>query len=718
MMTMNNENVRFLKPLLRGFPIVVLAMIIAVLAAKKYLNYVTPMYESTAKLKLADTQEGVPSANLFKDFDVFATPNKISTEIEVLKSTSLIEKTLEKLPFSTEIYRKGKVRSVELFGDSPIKVESILNDEKNYDKKFIINITSNQNFTIKASDSAKEVKGTFGVPTAIKGGKLLITKNDSYLQSKPGAKIVDQYEVEFLSREKLLDKVNKNLDIVSVDKDVPVIRINYKSNVPEKASLLVNTLAETYIQDYIENKYRAANTTVDFLKNEIGQANNKLSGAENRIENYRNKENIINIPQETETDLRKISQLKIQKSNLKMNLDAIKNLNNYISEGKDNYLELAPNFEAFNDLLSTEMVKNMKLLQAEKKELLLIYTPEHEKVKVIDSKIKDLTDYQTESIKNTQRNLQIKYNDIDRDIQIAEQAFIGLPEKEKLLNIMNREFNLYEKNYNFLNEKRIDAEIAKAAKISFHKIITRGEMPKQPVSPMRSIIIIVAAIMSMIGSIALIYAVHFAKAKVNDVYTIEKNSTIPVAFTTPYIKNRENIMHHFLENVLEMELKEIIKDKNLICITSYDKSKQHMFHSKNIIKALQAQSRKVLVIDVAGNLENIENIDYIDFSEEKNLRLTSTDIENLIREKMTGNDLCIINNQSIKQGKLPLLFLKMADENLFVLDSRKTAEKTIMNVELLKDEYKLTNLWFVLNKEGYNPSLMTSIKSFVNRKRS
>ncbi|NMR34272.1 hypothetical protein HIO71_08625 [Chryseobacterium aquaticum] len=715
---MNNENVRFLKPLLRGFPIVVLAMIIAVLAAKKYLNYVTPMYESTAKLKLADTQEGVPSANLFKDFDVFATPNKISTEIEVLKSTSLIEKTLEKLPFSTEIYRKGKVRSVELFGDSPIKVESILNDEKNYDKKFIINITSNQNFTIKASDSAKEVKGTFGVPTAIKGGKILITKNDSYLQSKPGAKIVDQYEVEFLSREKLLDKVNKNLDIVSVDKDVPVIRINYKSNVPEKASLLVNTLAETYIQDYIENKYRAANTTVDFLKNEIGQANNKLSGAENRIENYRNKENIINIPQETETDLRKISQLKIQKSNLKMNLDAIKNLNDYISEGKDNYLELAPNFEAFNDLLSTEMIKNMKLLQAEKKELLLTYTPEHEKVKVIDSKIKDLTDYQTESIKNTQRNLQIKYNDIDRDIQIAEQAFIGLPEKEKLLNIMNREFNLYEKNYNFLNEKRIDAEIAKAAKISFHKIITRGELPKQPVSPMRSIIIIVAAIMSMIGSIALIYAVHFAKAKVNDVYTIEKNSTIPVAFTTPFIKNRENIMHHFLENVLEMELKEIIKDKNLICITSYDKSKQHMFHSKNIIKALQAQSRKVLVIDVAGNLKNIENIDYIDFSEEKNLRLTFTDIENLIREKMTGNDLCIINNQSIKQGKLPLLFLKMADENLFVLDSRKTAEKTIMNVELLKDEYKLTNLWFVLNKEGYNPSLMTSIKSFVNRKRS
>lgn len=715
---MNNENVRFLKPLLRGLPIVVLAMIISVLAIKKYLNYVTPMYESTAKLKLADTQEGVPSANLFKDFDVFASANKISTEIEVLKSSSLIEKTLKKLSFSTEIYRKGKMQSVELFNDSPIQVEATFADKKNFDKKFSLNVLSPTNYVLATSDSPKELKGTFGIPTNIKGGKILITKNDEYLFSKPNAKIIDHYELVFLSREKLLEKVNKNLDIVAVDKDVPVIRINFKSNVPAKASLLVNTLAETYIEDYIENKYRAANTTVDFLKGEIGQANNKLSETENRIENYRNKENIINIPQETETDLRKIAQLKIQQSNLKMNLDAIKSLNSYITEGKDNYFDLATNFEAFNDLLSTEMVKNMKQLQAEKKELLLTYTPEHEKVKIIDTKIKDLTDYQTESIKNTQKNLQIKYNDIERDIQTAERAFIGLPEKEKLLNIMNREFNLYEKNYNFLNEKRIDAEIAKAAKISFHKIISRGELPQEPVSPMRSIIIIVAAIMSMVASIFLIYAVHFAKAKVNDISTIEKNSSIPIAFTTPFIKKKEKIMHHFLENVLEMELKEIIKDKKQICITSYDKAQQHTFHAKNIIRALQLQSRKVLLVDVAGILSNSGTDHYINFSAEENLRLTAREVRDLIDEKMKECDICIINNQAIRQGKLPLLFMNISDQNLFILDSRKTAVKNIINIELLKDEYQLSNLWFVLNKEGYNPSLITTIKGIINKYKS
>ncbi|MDV7698667.1 Wzz/FepE/Etk N-terminal domain-containing protein [Chryseobacterium soli] len=712
---MNNENVRFLKPLLRGLPIVILAMVISVLAAKKYLNYVTPMYESTAKLKLADTQEGVPSANLFKDFDVFASANKISTEIEVLKSTSLIEKTLLKLPLSTEIYRKGKVQSVELFNDSPIKVAATFSDDKNNDKKFLLNVLSKQAYSITVPGTATPKTGNFGTPVHIANGQILISLNEHYIQSRPDVKIIDQYEIEFLSREKLLDNINKNLDIVSVDKDVPVIRINYKSNVPEKAALIVNTLAETYIQDYIENKYRAANTTVDFLNGEIGQANHKLSDVENKIEDYKNKENIINIPQETETDLRKISQLKIQKSNLKMSLDAIKDLNGYVAQGKDNYLDLATNFEAFNDLLSTEMMKNIKQLQAEKKDLLLTYTPEHEKVKIIDTKIKDLTDYQTESIRNTQKNLQIKYNDIDQDIRVAEQAFVGLPEKEKLLNIMNREFNLYEKNYNFLNEKRIDAEIAKAAKISFHKIITRGEISTHPVSPMRSIIIIVAAMMSMIGSIALIYAIHFAKAKVNDVYTIEKNSSIPIAFTTPFIKKRERIPYYFLENILEMELKGIIAEKNIICITSYDNPEHHTFHAKNLIKALQMQSKKVLVVDVSNTLKDIQAEHYINFSGDENLKLTSTDIQNMIREKIKSTDICIVNNQAIRQGKMPLLFLKIADQNLFLLDSRKTATKSIMNVELLKDEYKLDNLWFILNKEGYNPSILTTLKKLIQK---
>ncbi len=506
-------------------------------------------------------------------------------------------------------------------------------------------------------------------------------------------------------------KINKNLDIVPIDKDVPVIRINLKNAVPEKTALFVNKLAEMYIKDYIQGKYRAANTTVDFLNNEIVTANERLSNSENNVQNYRDERKIINVTQETETDLRKISQLKIQKTNMRMNLDAIKDLNKYIASGKNNYLDLAANFEAFTDLLSTDMVKNMKKLQSDKKDLLLTYTPAHEKVKIIDQKIKDLTDYQIESIKNTEKNLQVKYDDLSYDINESEKVFIGLPEKEKMLNILNREFNMYEKNYNFLNEKRIEAGIARSAKIAFHKIISPGEVPKSPVSPIRKIIIVVAAFLGFLGSIILIYIVHIAKAKVNDAFTIEKNSTIPIAFSTPFIKKNDNIMDNFLKEALQMELKGMIEKQSIIVLSSYDKSKDHLFHSSNLAKAFVAQGRKVLIVDATGQLKGtIDEKDYLNYSDNHFMNYTKTIFQEEIKTKLQEYDLCLIHNQSINEDKLGLLFMSLASQNLMVLDSRKTAEKTIVKIELLKDEYQLPNVWFALNKAGYNPSVFEEIK--------
>lgn len=706
-----NENLRLLKPLFRGFPIIILSVLCAILVAKKYLSYVTPMYESTTKLKLADIQEGVPSANLFKDLDVFASANKIATEIEVLKSSNLIDKAIEELPFDKEIYRKGKVLSTELFENSPILIGAIFENSKALDQRYALQLLSTKEFIFYYPDSKKGIKGKIGKPFKIKNAKLLIQLNDSLITSKKQIPIIDHYEFEFLSRNKLRNKLTENLDIVSVDKDVPVIRINLKSNVPQKAALFVNKLAEVYIRDYIETKFKAANTTVNFLKGEIENSNQKLSASENEIQNYRDKKKIINLRQETETDLRKIAQLKIEQTNLKMSLDAIKDLNKYIAKGKNNYLDLAANFEAFTDLLSTEMVKSMKQLQAEKKDLLLTYTPNHEKVKNIDNKLKDLTDYQIESIKNTEKNLQIKYDNLTNDITESEKVFIGLPEKEKQLTILNRKFDLYEKNNIFLNEKRIDAEIAKSAKIAFHKIITPAKVSKKPVSPIRIIILLVATVLGLLGSILMIYMVHFLKAKVNDSTTIEKNSSIPIALTTPFLKTKDSIVNYFLKDALQLEIKGILQPKCILTISSYDSSKQHLFHSLHLIKAFQHQNRKVVVIDSTGELKTkIDSTHYFDISAPEYHRYTKKQFQHLITEKMSYYDIAVIHNQALKSDQLAVLFMSLASQNLIVLDSRKTSEKTITNLNQLKEEFQLTNIWFVLNKAGYNPNILLDIK--------
>src|ERR1700761_6235356 len=110
------------RPLLRGFPLILLSVILAVLTAKWYLKHATPMYESTAKIRLADPHSGEASANLYKDFDIFSTTNQIGTEVEMARAKVLIDKTLDSMNMQTIVYRVGTLTKKELYHDNPFIV--------------------------------------------------------------------------------------------------------------------------------------------------------------------------------------------------------------------------------------------------------------------------------------------------------------------------------------------------------------------------------------------------------------------------------------------------------------------------------------------------------------------------------------------------------------------------------------------------------------------
>jgi len=719
------DNFRSLKPYLRGFPIIVLAMVISFAVAKKYLTYVVPMYESTSKLRLADASEGVPSSNLFKDFDVFSTAYRIAAEIEVLKSDILLNKVLDELDFGLEIYRKGEMRVMELYHDSPILIDYVIKKQKAYDKRIGLFVVSDSTYYLQFPGSEKRYDGKMDEVLSLPNADYIISLNDSLLALKPYLDISDHYEFEILSRSKQLGLVKKNMDVIAVDKDVPVIRISYKWPNPLKTTKFANKLPEVYIADYIENKFRAANITVDFLTEQIDVALEKLSNAEYGIQNYRDIKGITNLRQETETNLRKLSQLKIMQINLKMSLEAIIELDNYIKNGKDDFLELAPNFEAFTDLLSTEMVKKLKVLQAEKKDLLLEYTPADPRVQVIDEKIKDITSYFVESISNTRRNLETKYEKLLTSIDLAEREFIGIPEKERLLAIMNRDFQIYQQSYNFLNEKKIEAEIAKAATIAFHRVLTPAQIPKRPISPNKPIITIVSVILGMFGAIVLIYIVHMIKAKVNDKQTIETDSLTAVEMLTPMFFNEQKKRYHFLQEAVQLEIKGLVTQNGIVCFSAFHRREGASFNARSLAQALAKQGRRVLLIDVDNTMNMFygdvnstitleENLDMIVLTDDSYNRYTKQKMEQYLKSFEVDYDILIVHNEMLK-GQKSLLFMSIATANFISLDARLSPFKRIADSDLLKAEYNFENLKFVLNRYAFNPNVVREILHNINK---
>lgn len=717
-----SKTLGMLGPLVRGLPLIAGIMAISLFLAGRYLRYTTPLYESMAKIKLADANEGAPSANLYKDFDVFANTNKILAEVELLKSTVLLSKAFAPLDLGVTIYRVGKLRRTDLYGQSPIRITAAFTNAGWYNQPFQLTIRQDSLLTITLP-GGKAVAGALDHVVTLDGGTLFITRNDALLRERHRLVINDRYEFIVRTAESVVESIVGDLDVMAVDKDIPVLRISYKSAVAQKAADVVNGVAAAYIADGVEDRFRTADTTVDFLNHQLRDVRQRLTSSEQAIENYRNTKNIINIRQETETDLRQIADLQKQLSSVHMNVLAIDSLNRYVRRNPD-FLKSAPNFEAFNDLLSTEIVKKMKQLQGDRRELLTRYTPDHEKVRLVDTQMNDLADYMKESINNTLTNLQIKHQDLTRTIRSAEAEFIGLPTREKTMTVLERNFSLDEQIYRFLHQKRTEADIARAATISFHRVITEAKVARRPVSPNPTLIRVLAGFLSLLISLVLIYGVHFLKARVGNEVTIQKTSETAVTATVPFLAKPAQERTYFRQWALHMDLKQWLNTGSVVTVSSFNTGEGKRTITRGLAKALANLGKTVLVIDADGTM----NADSLETPDIRYLPLATLDAcwerpqvwQQLLADWQDQFDVVLIKNAPIADEPTAVMLMASATLNLLVLDSRRTRQNRILETDLLRDNLKLPLVQFVLNRDGYTPSLfrelLTAVRSISPRR--
>ena len=281
------------------------------------------------------------------------------------------------------------------------------------------------------------------------------------------------------------------------------------------------------------------------------------------------------------------------------------------------------------------------------------------------------------------------------------------------------------------HNKKIEADIARAAKLSFHRIITPAAISKNPVSPNRTIIVIVCALLGMFFAIAMITLIHAIKARVNDVETIESNSSIPVTLHTPFLKTPEQKRNHFLKSVQNLSIKDLIYDENILCFSSLKDDEGKAFHIVNMAEALGSQGRKVLILDAEGSLSTmgnvhelpqktkLSNVDYLQPNVAACMRKPLDVLQEEIHNYLDHYDLVLINNENLTNGILTNAWMSSSHCNFMMMDTRNTPKKAIMHYNLMCDEYKFSKAHFVLNRYGYNPNVMVEsiqkIKSMFHK---
>lgn len=703
----------------RRFAVVALVTIVSIFIADKYYNSAPLIYESTAKILLSDIDINVYSnVGGYKSQGEALSASKIGIEKELLQSHKLIQTTLNELDYTTEIFRVYGSKSVELYANSPIKLEWKSVNDLMRNKRFGLIIHSDH--SVEFVDGDVVLKGRLEQPMQYKKCVFIVHKNSA--RKNTSQSLSGVYEFEVFSIPRLIKDIGERLDVSTINSDNPILQVSLKGTCPEKNALFVNHLAALYIESSIERKVENAARALQFLNREIESVKRELAQSENTIEQYRISHRVLNIEKEIGINMAKLATMKVQQVALRSDLDQLTNLSRDVSRSPSHFAEVMTNYGANTDLLSNEIVKSMNQLAADKRDLLLVYTPQDPKVQVVEQKINDLSSYLIESIKNAKNAAEIRYNQLSSAIEYTEAMYAVIPEKERQLTMLEREHALLQNSYAYLNRAKIEREVTKAAKISFNYIVQRAEVPTQPIFPSRSVLLIIAGMIGMLSAIMGIYITKYLQQKVEGIESLEKRTSIPVVFTTPHIENQENKtaveQSVFLNNAVELELKSGLTKGKVLTITAFREHQGKNYNVLQLSKILAKQGKQIVFVDAVGDFAwmkqgeisehvfgtRFTGINYFGIHSSEFLYYTKEEYKAEIRRLKEYGEYIIINNVYLENSQKALLLMNLAAKNLFVIESGRTSLKAIDRLELLKTRFSLPSLQFILNRYNYQPN--------------
>src|SRR5690606_35197976 len=105
------------------WPLFLVLAVVMVALAWGYLKITPPVYESTATILIKDEKKGVENSAAIESLNIYTSKKIVENEIEVIRSKTLMQETVEKLNLSAPVYEELLLSSKDAFTSSPVIVE-------------------------------------------------------------------------------------------------------------------------------------------------------------------------------------------------------------------------------------------------------------------------------------------------------------------------------------------------------------------------------------------------------------------------------------------------------------------------------------------------------------------------------------------------------------------------------------------------------------------
>lgn len=335
-----------------------------------YVLFAPPIYKSDVLIQVEDKKSsalGSALQNISPALDSQSSP--ISGEIEIFKSRTVIGRAVQSLFLNTKIsignrfpiigniiYRFLEKDSSGLakspfgwngyaWGGEDLIFDSF-NIPKSYqNKELMLIVKTNDSWDLLDDDDNLLAYGYVGTTSESKDGFWQI--NIKKIQANPGTKFI----LKQSSVQSSIDQITSRLTAKETGKQSGLFRVEFEDGNSNFAKRLLNSIANSYVDQNTERKAEEASKTLRFLENKLPELKDGMILAEKKFSEYRNREKTIDVPGEIKSLLEQAVNLETQRIQLEIKLSEnllryqpahpyIKSLKNQIKQVKSESLYL------------------------------------------------------------------------------------------------------------------------------------------------------------------------------------------------------------------------------------------------------------------------------------------------------------------------------------------------------------------------------------------
>jgi capsular exopolysaccharide synthesis family protein len=692
--------------------------IIVCVVAGFYVFVKPTVYQSTAVVKIDLINQSINNTANAKD---------IAAEVETIKSKSLFEKALSSTDFNVAYFIKGNFRNTEIYNHAPFTVDSFISkpgfDKREYYFQYLDANHFSINYSTPTTD--KTIVATFGKIIKDDGCSFMInkSKNKNYF---------NEYEWGFnLYSSAALTKelYNANYKVITTN-DRPnanVVKVSYTHPVPEKASVLVNAIVNTYIDQINNDNHSYANNTNEYLDDQLADYAEKLHHSTKEINEFKSNNDFMDLYQSSDATYKTLGQLEVQNVDINLKLTSLDRLSEYLRHSSsDSYI--APDLEEIKNNAFGEAINRFNQNLREKKKLTAAGNTDQ--LAQVQTDIDAERAFLVECVNNTRKKLILQKQSLTASIN-SERASVGeLPNKQNKLQSLSRDYYLNERIYNFLADKKAQLVVLQNPFEQTNKFIESAEpafYPEEKTSPLFFILVLVAAL--VLGSVATMVA--YAKRKIHSPADLRDQKSIPFIGQVEILQDIQGAYQSFTALSTKIQCNLEAGKNQIITVTSSRKGEGKTFIASHIARTLAAQNKKVLLID--ANTFNPKLHELFSMEQEKGLTdyysnkaaisdcvhtttidqldilpagLDTNPVSHLISSDKTKSlldqlspqyDAIVIDTPEVEEHIDAIPFMKWSDLNLFVVKSDTQRAELIQHAEILKEEYRLREVNFLLN---------------------